>query len=71
MAVADPPHFEPVTRSDLEAAVANLRADVERMHGSTRADIGELRGEVRAMRWTVSLVGVAVAGLMLLLRLLG
>ncbi len=71
MTVADPPHFEPVSRSDLDAAVATLRADVERMHGDTRADVGELRGEVRAMRWTVSVVGVAIAALMLILRLFG
>ncbi len=82
MTVADPPHFEPVSRSDLDAAVATLRADVERMHGGiradvermhgdTRADVGELRGEVRAMRWTVSVVGVAIAALMLILRLFG
>lgn len=69
MTVADSV-FEPVTRADLDAAVANLRADVERMHGDTRADIGELRGEVRAMRWTVTLVGAGVAAVMLLLRLL-
>lgn len=40
-------------------------------NGDTRADMGELRGEVRAMRWTVSLVGMGIALLMLALRLLG
>lgn len=71
MVVADPPRFEPVSRADLDAAVATHRADVERMHGDTSADVGELRGEVPAMRRTVSLVGFGIALPMLALRLIG
>lgn len=55
-------------RAEMDRGFGELRADVERMHGDTRAAVGELRG---AMRWTVSLVGLGIALLMLALRLIG
>lgn len=70
MTVAEP-QYEVATRADLDVLRAEFRADLERLRGDMRSDMGELRGEVRAMRWTVSLVGLGVAGLMLVLRMLG
>lgn len=74
MALPDPvPPPEPVTRADLDAAIARLRADLltalKRQRAELLTPVAELRDEVRAMRWTVGLVGVGIAVIGVLLRL--
>lgn len=73
MAVADPPHFDPVTRSDLETLRADIRADLAGLRGDLRTEMADR--ERRLVLWAVGValaaVGVGVAAVGLLLRLFG
>lgn len=51
----------PITRTELRE---------ELQHYATKADLAEISGELKALRWTMSLVGVGLSILILALKLI-
>ena len=51
------------------------KADLERMGGELRAEMGEMRGEIKALRIlmmsAIGVMGLALAGLNVILQLVG
>ncbi len=51
------------------------KADLERMGGELRAEMGEMRGEIKALRilmmYAIGVMGLALAGLNVILQLVG
>ena len=70
MAMAEPP----ITRSELREELALLR-DEYRQHYATKADLADVRGDIKALRVllvaTISGVGLFLAGLNVILQLIG
>ena len=59
--------------SRLEGVIPHLatKEDIADLRGEAREWYGELRGEIRALRWTMSGVGIGIAALTLILKYLG
>ena len=70
MAMAEPP----ITRTELREELALLR-DEYRQHYATKADLAEVRGDIKALKVlvvsTISVVGLVLAGLNVILQLIG
>ncbi len=52
-----------------EERVSRLKGSSQ--HLATKEDIADLRGEFRALRWTMSAIGIGLAALTLILKYLG
>ena len=65
---------QPITRTDLREELALLR-DEFRQHYATKADLAEVRGDIKALKVlvvsTISVVGLVLAGLNVILQLIG
>ena len=70
MAMAEPP----ITRTELREELALLR-DEFRQHYATKADLADVRGDIKALKVlvvsTISVVGLVLAGLNVILQLIG
>ena len=64
----------PITRTDLREELALLR-DEFRHHSATKADLADVRGDIKALKVlvvsTISVVGLVLAGLNVILQLIG
>ena len=65
---------QPITRTDLREELALLR-DEFRQHYATKADLADVRGDIKALKVlvvsTISVVGLVLAGLNVILQLIG
>ena len=65
---------QPITRSELREELALLR-DEYRQHYATKADLADVRGDIKALKVlvvsTISVVGLVLAGLNVILHLIG
>ena len=59
--------------SRLEGVIQHMasKEDISDLRGDMRSEIAELRGEMRALRWTMTGIGIALAALTLILKYLG
>lgn len=68
MTVAEPQHYDPVTRVELDVALGALRGEVEQLRGDFRAEIAAR--DRRLIVWAIGIAlgsvtaGVAATGLM-------
>lgn len=56
---------QPITRSELRDELQLVL-----QHYATKADVAEVRGELKAIRWTISLMGIGLSVLMVAMRFL-
>ena len=65
---------QPITRSELREELSSLR-DEYRQHYATKADLADVRGDIKALKVlvvsTISVVGLVLAGLNVILQLIG
>ena len=57
-----------MTTSEHPVTKAELREELR--HYATKADLAEISGELKALRWTISLMGIGLSILILALRLM-
>ena len=53
-----------------EHPITKVELREELRHYATKADLAEISGELKALRWTISLVGIGLSILILALRLM-
>jgi hypothetical protein len=62
------------TKADIAELRGATQADIAELRGATQASIAELRGEIRgsllAIRWTMGVMGIGLAVLTIVLKLL-